>query len=258
MSDSTAARRWALTHPVLFGVLVMVAWKLVVYGFGSLDIPALQPGWFPGLGVVVTNGLGAAVALAIGWRFGMLSRSALGWGRVSAYPWTLPLLAIAVSYLVLGRGDVPGIAGTLGALLSSAVAMASVGASEEIGGRGVGLAAADPRRPYATVVVVAVVFGVGHIGNYLLYGASLDDTIVQICSATAAGFCWGAGRFYIASIWPCALVHALSNWAQINSPGAAPFWYQVAVMAFLIGYGIWTLRLVARRAADVAEPALRT
>jgi hypothetical protein len=43
----------------------MLAWWVTTYGFGSIPMPALQPGWFPQLGVVLTNGLSLAVSLAV-------------------------------------------------------------------------------------------------------------------------------------------------------------------------------------------------
>ena len=146
MRRSTA---WALAHPAWFGAGVMVLWQVVVYGFGALDLPWLLPGWFPHLGVVVTNGLGAAAVLLVGWRCGLLGRSALRRGH--DWRWAAPLVVIALGYVVLGRDGVPGLTGSAGLLLSSAAGMAAVGVSEELAGRGVGLSAASSWRVLVVV-----------------------------------------------------------------------------------------------------------
>lgn len=238
--------RWTHRHPAYFGGGVMTLWILVTYGFGSLDLPILQPGWFPHLGVVITNLLGAAAVLLVGWRCGVLGRSALRSGATRRWVWITPLVAVDVSYLLLGRGEVPGLTGSVGYLVSSAAGMAAVGASEELAGRGVGLAAANPDRALPTVLVVSAVFGIGHLGNYLLYSADLQDTLWQILTAAVSGLCWSAGRLWLGSIWPLAFVHGLSDWTQLNSPGAAPFWYQVTVMLLELGYGAATLAVLHR------------
>lgn len=237
MTTAAAPPIWASKHPLLLGSAVMVLWQIVVYGFGSLPLPGLQPGWFPGLGGLLTNFLGAAVVLFLGWRLRLLSASALGWGRIRNYWWLLPLLAIDLSYSLVSTEGVPGIVGSPGLLLSSAAALAAVGISEEIAGRGVGLAAAEPAGKWQASITLGLVFGLGHLGNWLFVGSSLEDALWQVVTASAAGFCWSAGRFLIGSIWPLAFIHGFNDWMQINSPGAAPFFFQVAVVLFQISWG---------------------
>ncbi|ABY21931.1 putative protease [Renibacterium salmoninarum ATCC 33209] len=231
----TTAPSLASKHPLLLGAAIMVSWQLVVYGLGS--VPFSSPAWFPGLGALLVNAVGAAVVLGIGAWLRLLPRSALGLGSLRRYWWLAPLVAVDLSYGLISTNGVPGIAGTPELLLSSAGALVAVGISEELAGRGVGLAAAEPAGRWKAAIVLAAVFGLGHLGNWLLFGSSLEDALWQVFTAGAAGFCWGAGRFLLNSIWPLAFVHALNDWMQINSPGAAPLYFQIAIAVFNISWG---------------------
>jgi membrane protease YdiL (CAAX protease family) len=165
-------------------------------------------------------------------------------GSLRRWVWLLPMFLINFAYLV------PGVEAGATPLISSAVVLLSVGVSEEIAGRGVALQLARPIGDHASAWIVAAVFGLGHLGNYLFFGAGLGDTLWQILGSTLFGFCLGAARFVVGSIWPLALIHAMDDWMQINSPGAAPFWFQVTVMAFNLVFGY--VLLAANRAARAA------
>jgi hypothetical protein len=73
-----------------------------------------------------------------------------------------------------------------------------------------------------------------------VFGRPLDDTIAQVISATAFGTAFAALRLHIGVVWPLALLHGLGNWTQVNSPGAAPWQWQLAV-ALGFWAGAWAL-----------------
>ncbi|WP_336629383.1 MULTISPECIES: CPBP family intramembrane glutamic endopeptidase [unclassified Microbacterium] len=248
-TERVGRRSWA------GALLVMVAWWGTTYGFGSVPIPALQPGWFPQLGVVVTNGLSLAVAWGVaalvhraGWWGSLPLRRIAGWGggRIDALWWLAPVLAVQLSYIWIGRQGVPGIAGSAGTLLSVAAGMLAVGISEETASRGLALGAVA-RRPWLGVAVTSLVFGLWHLGNGLFFGRSVDETWWQVLGAATFGVCFAGARLLIGSIWPLAFLHALGDWTQVLSPGAAPVWYQIAVMVFELVWGVALTAVAVRR-----------
>jgi membrane protease YdiL (CAAX protease family) len=91
-------------------------------------------------------------------------------------------------------------------------------------------------------VLTAAAFGLGHLQNYLLFGKPLDDTLEQVVMAGVYGFCLACVRLRMNTVWPLAFVHGLDNWMQINSPGRAPDWWQVATLVFFVAYGLLLTR----------------
>ncbi|TJZ73249.1 CPBP family intramembrane metalloprotease [Rhodococcus oryzae] len=249
-------------------VALMAAWPTVAYGFGALPLPVLQPQWFPHLGVLVTNALAGTVVLAGAWSLGLIGPQAgndRGLGRAGiragsgprSHLWLLPLLAIALSYAFIGKGSTPGITGTLGYLASAAVGLLAVGVSEELASRGIPLGLAAPSGKWRSVLTVALIFGLWHVGNFLFFGQSLDETAWQVLVSAVYGFVLGAGRLVVGSIWPLAFLHGLNDWMQLNSPGAAPFWYQVTVMVFEVIWGTVMLTVAVRSPVITGESSRR-
>lgn len=258
VGGATGARPW------IGAVAVMLAWWVTTYGFGSIPLPALQPGWFPQLGVVVTNGLSLAVAWAVavlvhraGWWGRRPLRAIAGWslGNPRMLVWLLPVLAVQLGYIWLGRdGVVPGLQGDAGTMLSMAAGMLAVGISEETASRGLPLGAVMARRPWLGVAVTAVVFGLWHLGNGLFFGRTWDETWWQVLGATTFGVCFAGGRLVVGSIWPLALLHGLGDWTQLLSPGAAPLWYQIAVIVFELVWGVVLTAVAVRRVRRDPDP----
>jgi hypothetical protein len=241
MPRFAVARDWASRHPVVAGIGAMLLWQITVFGLGATPDLALQPDWFPGLGAFLVNLIGAIVILAVGAVFGVLrSGGILTLGSARRWVWLLPLFLLNFVYLA------PGIDGGPSVLVSAAFVLVSVGISEELAGRGVALQLARPVGDHASAWVVGAVFGLGHIGNYLFFGANLEDTLYQIVGSALFGFCLGAARFLVGSVWPLALIHAMDDWMQLHSPGAAPFWFQLFVMAFDLAFG-YVLLAAGRR-----------
>lgn len=255
----TDVRRWTAA------VSLMLVWWVATYGFGALPLPALQPGWFPHLGTLVTNLLGLAavwVAAVLFQRAGWLGRQGLrvlaGWGRGRARMlWTaLPVMLACLGYIVVGRDGVPGLHGDAGTMIGLAVGMLALGLSEETGSRGLPLGvAASTGAVWRAVLVTSAVFGLWHLGNAVFFGSSLDDAWWQVLTAGAFGFCLAGMRLATGSIWPAVLLHAFSDWTQVLTPGAAPLWYQVAVVVLHLGWGAVLVVLSLRlRGAGTVSP----
>lgn len=217
----------------MLGVLeVTLLWHAVLIAVAE-GLPPLAPAWFPALGASIVNLVCAAVVafLLYAWRMrGDVT------GRGTRWYLALPLLAVALSY------GLAGIAGTPAVLIGSAISLALVGINEELYSRGLSLEIARPLGPRKAAVLVALTFGLGHIQNYLLFGKDLDDTLFQLLSAGLYGFCLAGARLRMNTVWPLAFVHGLDDWMQINSPGKAPDWWQVAVLVFLAVYGFLLTR----------------
>ena len=228
-------RRWGKHvrgHPVLGVLEVTLLWHAVLIAVAE-GMPPLAPDWFPDLGAAVVNLACTTVVLVLlyAWRL-----QADVTGRGTRWYLALPLLAIALSY------GLAGIAGAPAALVGSAVSLALVGLNEELYSRGLSLEIARPLGPRKAAALVALTFGLGHIQNYLLFGKPLDDTLYQVLSAGLYGFCLAGARLRMNTVWPLVFVHGLDDWLQINSPGRAPDWWQVAVMVFLAVYGFLLTR----------------
>lgn len=224
----------------MLGVIeVTVLWHAVLIGVAE-GLPPLAPGWFPDLGAAVVNLVCTAVFLVLArvWRLDVT-------GRGRRWPLLVPLVLVAVSY------GLAGIAGTTGQLVGSAVSLALVGVNEELYSRGVSLEIARPLGDRWAAVLVAVMFGVGHVQNYLLFGKPLDDTVFQVVTAATYGFCLAGVRLRTTALWPLMAVHALDDWTQINSPGAAPDWWQLTVPVLSVAYGLWLTRGSFTRTARV-------
>jgi membrane protease YdiL (CAAX protease family) len=109
------------------------------------------------------------------------------------------------------------------------------------------------RHPWAGVLATALVFGLWHIGNGLFFGKTWDETWWQVLSATTFGVCFAGARLMIESVWALAFLHGLGDWTQFLSPGAAPVWYQIAVMAFELVWGILLTAVAVRRDRHAGE-----
>ena len=217
----------------MLGVLeITLLWHAVLVAVAE-GMPPLAPAWFPALGASVVNLVCAAVVLFLLYAWRMQGDVT---GRGTRWYLALPLLAIALSY------GLAGIAGPAAALVGSAVSLALVGINEELYSRGLSLEIARPLGPRKAAALVALTFGLGHIQNFLLFGRPLDDTLFQVLSSGLYGFCLAGVRRRVNTVWPLAFVHGLDDWTQINSPGKAPDWWQVAVMVFLAVYGFLLTR----------------
>ncbi|WP_147408972.1 CPBP family intramembrane glutamic endopeptidase [Kitasatospora xanthocidica] len=239
-------KRWGSQvrrHPVLGAVGVAVVWQAVIVVVAKV-LPPLEPGWFPQLGPTVVNLAGAAVVLVLLRAWGLLATGGVtGLGVMARWPVLLPLVVVA------GLAALPGIEGGTATLVGGVVLMLAIGVSEELSSRALVLEVARPLGPVRAVVLTAVLFGVGHLGNWLFFGAPLGNTLWQVLEAGAFGFCLCGARPYIGSVWPLVLVHALSDYLEIYSPGKTADWLQALGLAVDLGLGIGLLLLLRARTA---------
>jgi membrane protease YdiL (CAAX protease family) len=157
-------------------------------------------------------------------------------GRLRRWWLALPMLVVA------GSNAVAGMEGRTTVLVSGLVSLLWVSINEEIHSCGLVQQVLTPLGPMRAAIGVGLLFGTGHFQNYLFFGAPLDDTLWQMLSAGLFGFTCAGLRYAIGSVWPMVAVHALDDFFQIRSPGAAPDWWQVCVYVFHAAYGVWLLR----------------
>src|SRR3954470_3078773 len=232
--------RWkghVIRHPLWGAVELTLAWHAVLLLFAKVVLPPLAPAWFPGLGATLVNVICAAAVWFVLGRWGWLRVSAVASrGRARRWWLAMPMLLVACSYAVAGLD------GGATVLVSGLVSLLWVGINEEIYSRGLVQQTLTPLGPFRAAVGVGVLFGAGHIQNYLFFGARLDDTLWQMLSAGLFGFTCSGLRYAIGSVWPMVVVHGLDDFFQIRSPGSAPDGWQVCVYVFHAGYGWWLLR----------------
>lgn len=235
--------------PVLLASLLALVWHAVLFAAAEL-VPGLDaPHLTSTLVTLCTLPVPLLAAAALGnWRY---SGFAPDRGRPRAVAVTVPLFLVSLVYLVPG-----GIEGSGETLLRIAVFCLIVGLSEESLWRGVvhRVLARLGRTPAA--VWGGVLFGLGHALSGLWFDRPIDDTAFQVASTAAFGFCYAAVRFDLATVWPLVAAHAVYDFAQYGSPGAAPWPVQLAVAAGFVAYGVWRLRRLDRTAVDGrTEPA---
>nr|WP_223244610.1 CPBP family intramembrane glutamic endopeptidase [Streptomyces sp. CBMA156] len=236
-------------NPVLGAVGAAVLWQATIVVVAKA-LPPLEPGWFPQLGPTVVNLAGAAVVLAVLRAWGLLATSGVtSRGVMARWLVLLPVVVLA------GLAALPGIEGGTATLVGGVVLMLAIGVSEELGSRALVLEVARPLGPVRAAVLTAVLFGVGHLGNWLFFNAPLDNTLWQVVEAGAFGFCLCGARLYIGSIWPLVLVHALSDYLEIYSPGKTADWLQALDVAVDLGLGLVLLLRAAAAPAPVPPPA---
>ncbi|NEA98090.1 CPBP family intramembrane glutamic endopeptidase [Streptomyces sp. SID13726] len=232
--------RWkghVIRHPLWGAVELTLAWHAVLLLFAEVVLPPLAPSWFPDLGATLVNALCAAGVWCVLWRWGLLRAAGVTTlGRPRRWWLAAPMLLIACSYAVAG------VDGGTTVIVGSLVSLLWVGVNEEIYSRGLVQQTLSPLGPLRTALGVAVLFGAGHLQNYLFFDAELEDTLWQMLSAALFGFTCAALRHALGSIWPLVAVHGLDDFFQIRSPGAAPDWWQACVLVFYAVYGLWLLR----------------
>jgi len=241
---------FARRHPVWFGIAATLVWCCLI-----LVATLLPP--HPLYGPMYVNAIGLAAGLGV--------VAVLGWGReVGLRPvWSgrrmlllLPLVVLVATYALPGvtatayltEGIGPGEEAYV--LACIAIWCLLIGLNEELWSRGIVLHPLRRLGPFRSALIVAAIFSAQHLLNLFAFGAGLDDTIAQLVSTFAFGVVLVALRWHGITILPLAVLHGLGDFLQLASPGAAPLWWQAAIAAFELGYGVWLLRTV-----PAAQPA---
>jgi uncharacterized protein len=226
----------ALGRPVAFGIVLIILWwaLLLLFGFG---LPQFSPSWFPDLRATLVN-LGALlVPLSVVVAFSWWRQAGLALPRPDRSWWTpLPLLAFALSFAA------GGLSGSPVQFFSSAILFLALGLNEELLYRGVIQHATNTLGAARSVVWVALLFGLQHVGTGIFFGHSPYDTGAMVISATSSGAAYAAVRLRIGTIWPLAFLHGLENFCNTRSLGDAPWWWYLSEAIFYVLYAAWLLR----------------
>jgi membrane protease YdiL (CAAX protease family) len=265
-------RRLADSRPLLFVMLTTLAWVLAAGAFAGLGGLALGVPVGDTAPQVLGTVSATACLLAVAWRLGWLGPA----GIAAAGGWRAWLAAlISLSYLVVAYwygffGDVsfdPGFLARSEAARSVVWRQLVVGAVEEILFRGVLLYALvriwgrTARGVLASAFTTAALFGVLHLLQ-VLGGSSLESAAAVVLECVVSGVWWAAIVLYGGSIWPAAVIHAVSNMAvlvkALSIPGLAlPIsgYVMASVLELpLVVLGVWLLVRLAPRPA-VPDPA---
>lgn len=220
-----------MRRAVLVAAAVTVAWHGVLFAAAE-RLPPLGTDAWPDTGATVVNLLAALVPVAVLVRYGWWRASWLRRPR----PLQAALLVPAVVFSLLPLAQ--GLEGTTTALLSSALLFLCLGFSEELLSRGVVQELLGGLAPVARVLVVGLLFGLGHVLSAMWFGRPVGDSVFQVISAATFGVGYAALRLRTDAIWPLMLLHGLGDWTQINSPGAVPWPLQLLEAVLWVGYGV--------------------
>ncbi|WP_170293663.1 MULTISPECIES: CPBP family intramembrane glutamic endopeptidase [Nocardiopsis] len=234
--------------PLALAAALTLLWHAVLFAAAELVPSQDAPHLGATLITLCTLPVPVLAALAMGgWRHTGFAPIRTG---VPGFGVTVPLFLVGAVYAV------PGIEGDGRTLVYLALFCLVVGVTEESLSRGVvqHVLARMGRLPAA--VWVGVLFGLGHALSGAWFGRDLGDTLFQVLSTAAFGFGYAAVRFHLATIWPLVAAHALYNFVQYASPGAAPWPVQLGVAAGFVCYGLWLLRRLDHRSIpDEEAPA---
>lgn len=237
-------------RPLALAAALTLAWHAALFAAEAL-IPSFDT---PHLGAALVNLATLPVALSAAVLMGDWRHTGLAPTRTPDTPrgtraWlVLPLFAVNLVYLA------QGLAGDAQALLVLAGMCLAIGLAEETLSRGVVQHALRALGPLRSAIGVGVLFGLGHALSGAWFGSAAEDVAFQVVSTTAFGFAYAAARTRLATVWPLIAAHAMDDFLQLASPGAAPWPVQLAVALGFTAYGAWLLRPQAR-ATSSATPA---
>ena len=232
-------KKFIAKHPIWFVVIVSMANLLLGFPIEMLSLVGIPEDALPLVGSVVVT----AVPLGlIAW---------LGWWRSSGFTTTVhnapllwvPLLRMMVPIIVFGT-----VANQMGLINFILVAMFFTALSEEALSRGLFVRALLPLGKWHAVLIPSVLFGLGHITQFLFVGMPLADNLIQIADSTFFGIMYAAIRLRVGSIWPLIIIHMLGNTftfiGGISGPNAVydpPIGLFVVMWVVMIAYAIYLL-----------------
>ncbi|WP_149179709.1 CPBP family intramembrane glutamic endopeptidase [Streptomyces sp. TRM49041] len=232
-----SADNFPVRFPLLAAISVNVGWHLALFAV-AFTLPSIGFA-----GPVLVNLAACVVPLAVVMRF--------RWWRSPwlATVWPRRPGLLLPAYVVVCLELTRGVVGPASALAASALLMLSVGISEELYSRGVMQELLRAMSPWRLTLWVGLLFGLGHVLSGLVFGRSPEYMAFQVLHASVFGFLLAALRLHTVSIWPLALLHALSNWINSNSPGELPIWWEAFRLLALTGYGVALVRIRTRERA---------
>jgi uncharacterized protein len=232
----------ARRHAIWFSIVATLVWV-------GLILAAIQLPPHPLYGPMYVNAIGFGAGLIVIWLLGWRPADVgLGRQRFDRSLWLLaPLFALTLTYAL------PGIEGEPYIVFCTAVWCLLIGLNEELWSRGIILYPLSKFGPFPSALLVALLFSNQHWLNYLFFGAELEDQFAQLISTFTFAFVLVALRWRGLTIWPLAILHGLGDFLQLTSPGAAPWWWQLAIALFELAYGWWLLHAVHRSSTAAPE-----
>jgi membrane protease YdiL (CAAX protease family) len=233
-------KKFIAEHPIWFVVLI----SIVSLGLGFV-VSALEYVGVPRDGLMLVGVLKDIVlALGLIWW--------LGWWREAGFTSTaynvrdlwVPIVTMFVPITVFGT-----IINESRVMIVILVLMFFTAVGEEALSRGLFVQALLPLGKWYAVLVPSVLFGLGHITQFLFLGMPLAVNLIQITYNIAFGMMYAALRLRVGSLWPLIMLHTVGNTmavvAGIFGPNAiheAPMGVLAAIGVVEIAYTIYLLR----------------
>lgn len=215
-------RSFAGRHPVLFVLILTIAWLVMLLFFTDIASSALHKPF----GDAVTGTIGrltiSACILLLVWRLGWLEAS--GVGRLGRWQVWLAALGGMIYYTIASLysyfGKINFDFSSLNQLPDArAIVMTQfvVSLCEEILFRGVALYSLvrvwgnTKRGMIGSVVLTSLVFAVLHLTNVFAQGISLASALLLTLETCIIAIWWGALVLLGKSIWPAVMLHLAGN-----------------------------------------------
>lgn len=190
-------------HPIWFAIgisLFELALGLLVFVIGSaIGLPEET------LELVALLVITALPLIFIGW---------LGWWQDAGFVNTtqntsallVPLLIALFILAWFGTAELPG-----GIVTRLYLAFFLTALSEEALSRGLLLRALLPHGKWQAVLIPSVLFGLGHITQFLFLDMPFDENLLQMVNAMMIGFLYAGVRLQVNNIWPIIIIHMLMD-----------------------------------------------
>jgi membrane protease YdiL (CAAX protease family) len=233
-------KKFIADHPIWFAVLVSMLSLGLGFVVSSLELLGVPRDGLMLVGVLkdIVIGLGL-----IWW---------LGWWRGSGFTITaynihdlwLPLLMMLVPMMVFGT-----IVNEPRVMVLIVALMFFTALGEEALSRGLFVQALLPLGKWHVVLIPSILFGLGHITQFLFLGMALTANLLQISYNIAYGMMYAALRLRVGSLWPLIGLHMVGNTlfvvAGLFGPNAiyeAPVTMLIVMSVIEIAYAIYLLR----------------
>ena len=220
-----------------FAVAVqLIRFGILYAGVELLPLLGFTP-WWTSFTVNVLCCVYAAVLMSV-LRLWQSSGMLTGWRS-----WRAALLLVPLVVEALAWGLPDGIVPLDPGYGWWALTLLLVGFNEELVSRGVVLSRlARSFTVAAAVTISAVLFGLQHLSAFALNDNPAGDVLWNVLYTGIYGFALAAFQVRFAWLWPLVIVHALSDFAGILSPGSPGDAVVIPMHLGLIAFGILLLR----------------
>ncbi len=233
-------RNFITRHPVLFAIIFSLAelgLGLIAFILGSLlglSEPVL---------IIMALLFTTAPPLVFIWWLHWWEDTGFVTATQNVQVLWFPLVLMILPIAVFGA-----VALEVGMMRFFLVILLLTGLSEEALSRGLLLRALLPLGKWYAVLVPSVLFGLGHITQFLFLGMPLSDNLMQIAASMTFGMMYAALRLRIGSIWPLIILHMFVDvfyvLGGVAGPGALdiPVTFSIVLGVLQVAYAIYILR----------------